>query len=101
MRRKTSSRQPESAAFMRLHLAGPAGVPDDQAPVPRGHAGCLHDLAGRSLAVWPEAGTGPGFEVRDMFINGFGVLAGIAIGILSRRQPARSSVAFDSELAGQ
>jgi hypothetical protein len=36
-----------------------------------------------------------------MFINGFGVLAGIAIGILSRRQPARSSVAFDSELAGQ
>jgi VanZ family protein len=27
---------------------------------------------------------GRGFEVRDMFINGFGVLTGIAMGILSR-----------------
>jgi VanZ family protein len=28
---------------------------------------------------------GRSFEVRDMFINGAGVLTGIAIGILSRR----------------
>ena len=28
---------------------------------------------------------GRDFEIRDMFINGFGVLTGIAIGILSRR----------------
>lgn len=26
-----------------------------------------------------------GFEIRDMFINGFGVLTGMTIGILSRR----------------
>jgi hypothetical protein len=35
---------------------------------------------------------GRAFEIRDMFINGFGVLTGIAIGIVSRRRvPAVAS----------
>lgn len=32
---------------------------------------------------------GRGFEIRDIFINGFGVVTGIAIGLVTRRQPIR------------
>ena len=42
-------------------------------------------LLGVALEFGQKWVPGRDFEVRDMFINGFGVLAGIAIGILSRR----------------
>ena len=49
-------------------------------------------LLGVALEFGQKLVPGRGFEVRDMFINGFGVLTGIAIGILSRRVvPAVSS----------
>jgi hypothetical protein len=58
IRGRKTARQPESAALLRLQLAGPAGAPGHQKLVP-----------------------GRAFEIRDMFINGAGVLTGIAIGI--------------------
>ena len=49
-------------------------------------------LLGVALEFGQKLVPGRAFEVRDMFINGFGVLTGIAIGILSRRiLPAVSS----------
>ena len=49
-------------------------------------------LLGVALEFGQKLVPGRGFEVRDMFINGFGVLTGIAIGILGRRiVPAVSS----------
>jgi|ERR1035441_1265816 VanZ family protein len=42
-------------------------------------------LLGVALEFGQKLVPGRGFEVRDMFINGAGVLTGIAIGILSRR----------------
>jgi VanZ family protein len=41
-------------------------------------------LLGVALEFGQKLVPGRGFEVRDMFINGAGVLAGTAIGILSR-----------------
>jgi VanZ family protein len=38
-----------------------------------------------ALEFGQELVPGRAFEIRDMFINGFGVLTGIAIGIPSRR----------------
>jgi VanZ family protein len=49
-------------------------------------------LLGVALEFGQRLVPGRAFEIRDMFINGFGVLTGIAIGILSRRiAPAVSS----------
>ena len=49
-------------------------------------------LLGVALEFGQKWVPGRDFEVRDMFINGFGVLTGIAIGILGRRiVPAVSS----------
>ena len=49
-------------------------------------------LLGVALEFGQKLVPGRDFEVRDMFINGFGVLTGIAIGILGRRiVPAVSS----------
>ncbi len=49
-------------------------------------------LLGVALEFGQKLVPGRAFEIRDMFINGFGVLTGIAIGILSRRiLPAVSS----------
>ena len=48
-------------------------------------SGSLHDLAELALEFGQKLVPGRAFEVRDMFINGFGVLTGIVIGILSRR----------------
>jgi len=49
-------------------------------------------LLGVALEFSQKLVPGREFEIRDMFINGFGVLIGIAIGILSRRiVPAGSS----------
>jgi VanZ family protein len=49
-------------------------------------------LLGIALEFGQKLVPGRAFEVRDMFINGFGVLTGIAISILSRRVvPALSS----------
>ena len=42
-------------------------------------------LLGVALEFGQKLVPGRGFEVRDMFINGAGVLTGIAIGMLSRR----------------
>ena len=42
-------------------------------------------LLGVILEFGQKLVPGRNFEVRDMFINGFGVLTGMAIGILSRR----------------
>jgi len=42
-------------------------------------------LLGVALEFGQKLVPGRGFEVRDMFINGAGVLTGIAIGVLSRR----------------
>jgi VanZ family protein len=42
-------------------------------------------LLGVALEFGQKLVPGRAFEVRDMFINGFGVLTGIVIGILSRR----------------
>jgi VanZ family protein len=42
-------------------------------------------LLGVALEFSQKLVPGREFEIRDMFINGFGVLIGIAIGILSRR----------------
>jgi VanZ family protein len=42
-------------------------------------------LLGVALEFGQRLIPGRSFEVRDMFINGAGVLTGIAIGILSRR----------------
>ena len=43
-------------------------------------------LLGVALEFVQKLVPGRGFEIRDMFINAFGVLTGIAIGLLSRRQ---------------
>jgi len=49
-------------------------------------------LLGVALELGQKLVPGRAFEIRDMFINGVGVLTGIAIGILSRRiVPAVSS----------
>ena len=49
-------------------------------------------LLGVALEFGQKLVPGRAFEIRDMFINGFGVLTGIAIGILNRRiVPAESS----------
>jgi VanZ family protein len=49
-------------------------------------------LLGVALEFGQKLIPGREFEIRDMFINGFGVLTGVAIGILSRRiVPALSS----------
>jgi VanZ family protein len=49
-------------------------------------------VLGVALEFGQKLVPGREFEIRDMFINGFGVLIGIAIGILSRRiVPAGSS----------
>jgi VanZ family protein len=49
-------------------------------------------LLGVALEFGQKLVPGRSFEIRDMFINGFGVLTGLAIGILSRRSvPAVSS----------
>ena len=49
-------------------------------------------LLGVALEFGQRLVPGRAFEIRDMFINGFGVLTGIAIGILSRRRvPAVAS----------
>ena len=42
-------------------------------------------LLGVTLEFGQKLVPGRGFEIRDMFINGAGVLTGMAIGILSRR----------------
>jgi VanZ family protein len=42
-------------------------------------------LLGVALEFGQKLVPGRAFEIRDMFINGFGVLTGIVIGILSRR----------------
>ncbi len=42
-------------------------------------------LLGVALEFGQRLVPGREFEIRDMFINGFGALAGMAIGILSRR----------------
>jgi len=42
-------------------------------------------LLGVALEFGQKLVPGRAFEIRDMFINGFGVLTGIAIGTLSRR----------------
>jgi VanZ family protein len=42
-------------------------------------------LLGVALEFAQQLVPGREFEIRDMFINGFGVLTGMAIGILSRR----------------
>ena len=42
-------------------------------------------LLGVALEFGQKLVPGRAFEIRDMFINGFGVLSGIAIGMLSRR----------------
>jgi VanZ family protein len=42
-------------------------------------------LLGIALEFGQKLVPGRAFEIRDMFINGFGVLTGIVIGILSRR----------------
>ena len=42
-------------------------------------------LLGVTLEFGQQLVPGRGFEVRDMFINGAGVLTGFVIGILSRR----------------
>jgi VanZ family protein len=42
-------------------------------------------LLGVALEFGQRLVPGRAFEIRDMFINGFGVLTGIAIGILSGR----------------
>jgi VanZ family protein len=49
-------------------------------------------LLGVALEFGQKLVPGRAFEIRDMFINGFGVLTGIAIGIVSRRRvPAVAS----------
>jgi hypothetical protein len=42
-------------------------------------------LLGVALEFGQKLAPGRSFEIRDMFINGAGVLTGIAVGILSRR----------------
>jgi VanZ family protein len=42
-------------------------------------------LLGVALEFGQKLVPGRAFEIRDMFINGAGVLTGFAIGILSRR----------------
>jgi VanZ family protein len=42
-------------------------------------------LLGVALEFGQQLVPGREFEIRDMFINGAGVLAGIVIGVLSRR----------------
>ena len=84
-RRRKAARQRQRAALLRLHLAGPAGALGRQTPVSR-RADCLATiLLGVALEFGQELVPGRAFEIRDMFINGFGVLTGIAIGIPSRR----------------
>ena len=51
--------------------------------------------SGVALEFAQQLVPGREFEIPDMFINGFGGLTGIAIGILSRRT-SRWSVAVDS-----
>jgi VanZ family protein len=63
----------------------------------RWHSAMLAALAMILLGVALEFGQklvpGRSFEIRDMFINGFGVLTGVAIGILSRRiMPASTRI---------
>jgi len=48
-------------------------------------------LLGVALEFGQKLVPGRGFEIRDMFINGFGVLSGMAIGIVGRRVLDRAS----------
>jgi VanZ family protein len=92
-RRRKAASQPEGPALLRLYtwLALLAFL-----TIKRRSLAVMAALSMILLGVALEFGQklipGRSFEVRDMFINGAGVLIGLAIGILSRRiLPAVSS----------
>jgi VanZ family protein len=91
-RRRLAARRHQGPALLRLHRLALLAL----LTIKRRSVALLAALAMILLGVTLEFGQklipGRGFEIRDMFINGFGCLTGIAIASLSRRfVPAISS----------